>query len=443
MKQLNNVSHKHFESLYPKDSFLKEIEEIVNFLKQGNSCQLIGIPGVGKSNLLRLLAYNRSVRTAHFGENQKYAHFVYMNFSEVANFPLSEVNKYVFLALADSLRDREMEGEHNKIHKIFKEHLLLNDEFLLFQGLKEAINYLTVEKKFSIVFLFDNFNAFLPTVESGFFANLKILRNTAKYRFAAVFALNRPFEEVFGKDIFAQFYEFLIDKNVYLPITDAPSLKFRLDYLQKQSGKKILEKETNQVFDLTGGHNNLTKLSFEYLLNEAEIKDMTDFLLSKPAISSALLNIWNFLNESEKEQFEKNENMDNSFLEKVGLIKSGKITIPLLNGFIKKGLYKDSTPAKITFDKNAKQIKLGEKVISDQLTSLEFNLLSFLLENEDKILTREEIITAVWKENASTIGVSDQAFDQLVFRLKKKIEQDSNNPTHLLSIKGRGLKFTN
>ena len=43
----------------------------------------------------------------------------------------------------------------------------------------------------------------------------------------------------------------------------------------------------------------------------------------------------------------------------------------------------------------------------------------------------------------TTEGVTDQALDQLIFRLRKKIEDDPNNPEFIQTIKGRGLKFSN
>jgi two-component system response regulator MtrA len=64
-----------------------------------------------------------------------------------------------------------------------------------------------------------------------------------------------------------------------------------------------------------------------------------------------------------------------------------------------------------------------------------------MLENKDKVLEKEEIINAVWKEAKTTMGVTDQALDQLIFRLRKKTEQDPNSPTHILTVKGRGFKF--
>jgi len=50
---------EHFESLYPEETRFEEIEKILNFIKEGNSCQIVSIPGVGRSNVLGFLTYNK------------------------------------------------------------------------------------------------------------------------------------------------------------------------------------------------------------------------------------------------------------------------------------------------------------------------------------------------------------------------------------------------
>ena len=64
-----------------------------------------------------------------------------------------------------------------------------------------------------------------------------------------------------------------------------------------------------------------------------------------------------------------------------------------------------------------------------------------MLLNKDKVLEKEEIINAVWGEQKTTLGVTDQALDQLVFRLRKKIEENPNSPSFIQTVKGRGFKF--
>src|SRR5689334_13773903 len=100
LKQYHRVmSDISFESLYPETTRLAEITKLLEFVKEGNSCQLIGVPGTGRSTLLSLLANNRQVRMKHFGEQHKGVHFVMANFSEVRKRPLFDVMKFLFLNL--------------------------------------------------------------------------------------------------------------------------------------------------------------------------------------------------------------------------------------------------------------------------------------------------------------------------------------------------------
>lgn len=420
----------HFESLYPENARFHEIDKILSFIKEGNSVQLVSIPGVGRSNLFGLLSYNTKVRARHLGNNQKNYHFVNINLSEVKNKPNSEIFKFIFLELLDSLRERKIEQEY--VSQILRESISMNDEMVVFQGLKKTVEYLTLEKNLTIVLLFDRFEVFTQTATSEFFSNLRVLRNRAKYHFSCVFSLNKPLEEIFEKEILVDFYEFVAEHIVYLPILDKEGIDFRVSYLEKQTGKKIPKEKLDQILKLTGGHGKLTRICLEIFLNS----ENTDFL-SQKTVQGALFEIESSLSPSDLNDLK--EKKSNSFLEKIGLLKEGKITIPLLEEFINQT--KD-TKMNIFFDPNTDEIKKGEQILSDNLTSSEFKLLKFLIENQSKTLTREEVISGVWKDTKTVQGVSDEALDQLISRLRKKIENEPNNPSHLQTLKGRGFKFT-
>jgi DNA-binding winged helix-turn-helix (wHTH) protein len=157
-------------------------------------------------------------------------------------------------------------------------------------------------------------------------------------------------------------------------------------------------------------------------------------------VRSALFGIWNSLTPSEQNFLEGEGKIEEKYLEAVGLIKDGFPAIPLLYDYLKE---KSTQQKQTNFVLNeAGEILQGEIVLSNKLTSLEYKLLRFLLENQDKILEKEEIINTVWQEGKTTLGVTDQALDQLMFRLRKKIEENPNNPTHIQTVKGRGFKFT-
>lgn len=441
---------EHFESLYPDNTRHAEIEKILSFVKEGNSCQVVSMAGVGRSNLLGLLTYNRNIRIKHLGLAQKKFHFVLLNFSEVRKRPLVDATKFIFLEILDSLRERGMQKDYEYVNQIFKESVEFNDELVLFQGLKKTIDYFALEKNLTLILLFDRFEEYVPMLTSEFFANLRVLRNRAKYHFSVVFSLNRPLEDLIEPILFADFFEYVAGRIIYLPALDKPGLDFRISHLEKVTGKKIDKKTLDKALSLTAGHGRLTILILEAILsldnNVPENNDqLLDYFFTQRPIRSACFAIWNSLIPSEQQFFIDN-NQEPIFLEKIGLCYNGKVQIPIFEEFIKNNILNNKQKSinnNIIFDENTNEIKKGEVVISDQLTSSEFKLFKFLLQNKDKIVGKEEIINVVWGEQKTTLGVTDQALDQLIFRLRKKIENNPNSPEHVLTVKGRGFKFSN
>ncbi len=449
---LDKTTPTHFESLYPVDSRSAELEKIVTFIKEGNSCQIVSLPGVGRANLLGFLAYNKAIKEKHLRETLKWFHFVVVNFSEVRKKSLFDVTKFLFLALVDSLQERGLTQEYEKASTIFKESLNFNDEVVLFGGLKKTIDLLAIEKELTVVFLFDRFESYIPQLSEDFFTNLRILRNRAKYRFSVVLTLNRPLEDSIDPAVFADFHEFLAGHTIYLPLVDEQGIMFRIAYIQKVTGKTLDKKLLDKVLELTAKHGKLTRISVEILTNgdhaDVTAETVENFLLSQKTIRGVLYEIWNALTPAEQTHLEKalfgKDTYDEhtQYLEHVGLIKNEKIIIPLFAAFVESQKQNTSTQKEehISFDAMTNDITKGKLVLTDKLTTAEYRLLQYLLENSDKILAREEVITAVWQDK-STAGVTDQALDQLIFRIRKKIEDDPNNPQHLQTVKGRGFRF--
>ncbi len=436
------MEQEYFESHYPEMARFAEIAQLTEYIKEGSSCQLIGLPGAGRATILGLMSHNKKVQTKHFGGTSLTTHFVTVNFSELRNRPLIDITKFFFLALADSLRERKMHDAHTKIAALFKASLSFNDELVLFQGFKEAIAYLCLEKHLLVVLLFDRFEEYIPTVTSAFFTNLRTLRNRAKYHFLVVFSLPRPLEMLLEPAMLSDFYEFIGGHTVYLRLSDPVTTNFRISSIEKITGKKLTKDELDMIMHLTGGFGKLTKLAVEALLAYGkQEKNLETFLLKQKPIIATLQEIWFSLSPAEQTALLQNKVNDNPYLESIGLIRNDMLQIPLLEQFIRTEIAAQRGTKIIAYDENTNTIKKGEDLLSDQLTSSEFRLLRYLLQQPDRVIEREELINAVWQDQKSTAGITDQAVDQLIFRLRRKIEEDPNNPLHLQTVKGRGFKF--
>jgi len=72
------------------------------------------------------------------------------------------------------------------------------------------------------------------------------------------------------------------------------------------------------------------------------------------------------------------------------------------------------------------------------LTALEFTLLNFLIKHEDQVLSRNSILDNVW---GNTVYVYPRTVDTHIANLRKKIEDDPENPKFILGVRSIGYKF--
>jgi DNA-binding response OmpR family regulator len=73
-----------------------------------------------------------------------------------------------------------------------------------------------------------------------------------------------------------------------------------------------------------------------------------------------------------------------------------------------------------------------------KLTPAEYNLLTFFLQNPDRVLTRDVILNSVWGYESYP---NTRTVDAHVVRLRQKLEPDSSEPRHFLTIHGVGYRF--
>lgn len=90
--------------------------------------------------------------------------------------------------------------------------------------------------------------------------------------------------------------------------------------------------------------------------------------------------------------------------------------------------------AKVNFAKY--ELTVGGKPVS--LTKREWELLQFFVENEGRLIPRQELLEAVWHLPGH---IQTRAPDQFMMRLRKTFERDPAEPQHFLTIRDLGYRF--
>ncbi len=74
-----------------------------------------------------------------------------------------------------------------------------------------------------------------------------------------------------------------------------------------------------------------------------------------------------------------------------------------------------------------------------ELTAMEYRLLCLFMQNPGRVLTREQILDALWDGFGSY--VDDNTLSVYVRRLREKTEKDPSAPQHLLTVRGMGYRW--
>ena len=78
--------------------------------------------------------------------------------------------------------------------------------------------------------------------------------------------------------------------------------------------------------------------------------------------------------------------------------------------------------------------KAGHEV---SLTAMEYKLLTYLANNRNKVIGKEEIFNNVWDDSF----VSDGTLNVHIRHLREKLEDDPNEPVYIKTARGRGYLF--
>ena len=92
-------------------------------------------------------------------------------------------------------------------------------------------------------------------------------------------------------------------------------------------------------------------------------------------------------------------------------------------------------PFRLDFDQR-RLYRDGETI---DITDREFTLLSFLVRNSERALSRDAILREVWGYGYEGTA---RTIDNFITRLRRKLEDDPRRPKRILTVRGHGYRFS-
>jgi hypothetical protein len=108
-------------------------------------------------------------------------------------------------------------------------------------------------------------------------------------------------------------------------------------------------------------------------------------------------------------------------------------TLPLELPDSERGLY---------VDRAARRVFIGGQELAPPLSVAQYRLLELLLDHEGQVVSRDDIVAAVWPDEEH-VGISEQAIDALVRRLRDRIAAVDPDWSYVVTVRGHGFRLDN
>jgi pSer/pThr/pTyr-binding forkhead associated (FHA) protein len=95
---------------------------------------------------------------------------------------------------------------------------------------------------------------------------------------------------------------------------------------------------------------------------------------------------------------------------------------------------------RLRLDRDSRRVFVTGKEIDPPLSLPQYRLLELLVDSKGGVCTRDQVIEAVWPEVVGE-GVSEQAIDALVRRLRDRIAEVDEEHQYIVTVRGHGFRL--
>ncbi len=431
-----------------------EAQQVMGWIKAGQSGCLISLRGAGKSNFLRFLL-REEVRQHYLGGD--FADFTFVLIDLLALSKQAEwvVYELILNRLLGQLRSLGTEKEIiDELTSLHREVRHTRDPLTAQWAVEQGIDLLCRRLAQRIVLFFDQFDTVFETLNPSLFRCLRAIRDAHKGQVSYVVVVTDDLACLRDDLNEVEHFYRLVSRNVCgLGPYNETDARQMIRYLASQRPVKPNEEDTAGLTELSGGHPGLLKTILNLLCNipqEGSLAEIAPTLTEDPAVQAECWKVWAGLSEREQTALHTliagGQPDPHTFrrLKLKGLIREERseplILSPLFTDFVRRQA--PPSTKDVIINRSARQVQIeGRRV--ETLTELEFEIVCYLYEYRGQVCTKDKLIQHVYSQqyDRMTGGVSDAALQTLVARLRAKIEPDCGRPRYVITVRGEGHKF--
>jgi hypothetical protein len=410
--------YNHFKEAVLPDAYRRrEADCILSALAMQRSVQVVGLAGMGTSNLLRFLLSHPHLLQDRANFAPAEVCFLFVDCNKLS--PVSALNFF-----RECLLRLQPEADL----------LALNDEFLLYKRLEAALRDLDGDT--FVVLAVDRFQGLYEGVRASFFGQLRNLRDEARGgRMAFILGSQRPpgdFREL----------ERLISHTCLVgPLAETDQAEFFARH-EARLQAQVPPAWRDRLWRLTGGHPGLLKNGVEWYKQknspppEDDAPSLIADLLSYGPVEKHCLALWESLNQAEQDLLwvvaeggaaagEVADRLrENGLL--IDAVDEPALFSPLWQTYLRQSVWSGqrSESIKIMTNSFTRQVALGwrgNRVDTTLSRPLVFALFQALAEAQGEFCSKEDLLHTLYPED-KTYEVTEDSLFQLISSLRREID---------------------
>lgn len=449
----------------PDDGYMRryDVENILRHLYQMQCVEIVGMSNVGKSALMRLLA-QPDVWVRELGEAAHGFMPVYVDCNRILDLTEQGFCELVLRCLRETTPEM---ANLPALAEAYETLVAPASDFQVPLSFSRGLTAVLADEKRRVVLLFDEFDDPYQQVDARVFLNLRGIqdRHSAQLAFVtatgrSLTALNRDgqhgeFAELFSLRTWrlAPLTRSDTEQQVqrYMTAYEAPFVRADIDFIYQWSGGhprmvdgtcRVLASALDQASeDLS---NPLNRWQF--------LRQLAPALRADDYLTRECRKIWEECTPEERAELAALNVADHAAT--LGVMEEllrrhvlqrvegrPQVFCRLLGEFIQAQTLPQAEPTAAFWVDTASGNVLVDGTAVETLTALEYKLIMLLFQNQDKLVDKYQIVTAVWGESYLN-EVDDARIEKLISRLRQKIEPDPSNPRFLNTVRGRGYRLT-
>lgn len=433
-----------------------ELQTIFQWILTGASGSIIGLNGSGKSDMMGFLCHRTDLLHHYLPVHARHVTLLPMDLNGLPDNTLAALFRVILRTFYEY--QQRFDGETQwLITHLYIANRAATDPFLSQSALRELLLYLQ-QRRHRVVFALDRFDLFCSMLTPEMGDALRGLRDTFKDTLSYIASMRLGLTYMPEPELLGDLHRLLDQHVCYVgPMNREDTYAIILRRVAITQ-KRPTDQELAQIWQLSGGYPSLVMVICRWWLMQTPHPPLTEWrerLLDESSVRHRLEDIWAGLTQEEQlvmAELQKVAHLNEQAQRDI-VHHHAKILLHLERRRFctrHEGMWQifsellahhaahedGRSRGKLSFDDATKTIYHGAQPLTT-LTTKESALLEFLIQYPYIQHSYTDLIVAVWSDEESYHGISNDSLYQLVRALRLKIEPHPSQPVYVVNWRGK------